>query len=219
MLARDRQSSDDDRTGVPVCADDHGDDPRRPTGTAALAVGRAGVGVVGVGPALPRPDHLVGPPAAPGRQAGVGHPGCQRHPLPAVGLERGDGRGGVGQPPAPPPGGLAAAGTGPVGGGRRHRQRVRRLRRGGQARGLAGSPPGGRVRRQRHARRAGVHRLCAAAHADRVVALTPLAVVDAHLLRSRQRSCWAPGRCCPDRSIRRSSRSPIRSPCTFWSAR
>src|SRR4029453_4572708 len=37
--------------------------------------------------------------------------------------------------------------------------------------------------------------------------------------RSRRRHCWAPGRCCPDRSIRRSSRSPAPSPCTFWSGR
>src|SRR6266704_112019 len=146
----------------------------------ALAAGRAGLGAVGAGYSLPRRDRLVRSPAAPGRQAGVGPAERQRHPLRVGGLERDDGRGGVGRPPPSASGGLAAAGTGAVGGGRRRRRRVRRLRRGGQARGVAGRPRGGRVRRYRHAHGAGVHRLCAAAHADRVVALSPLAVVGAH---------------------------------------
>ena len=138
MFARDRRLGDDDAPECPVCADDHGDDPRRPTGTAALAVGRAGVGAVGVGPAQRLPitwiDHLLRPAGRPERT-----PGCEQLPY-CFGRERGDDRGGAGHRRSDPRG-LAAAGPGPVGGGRRPSPTATSPTARWPARELAGSPP------------------------------------------------------------------------------
>src|SRR5215208_711356 len=71
-LACERRRSGGDRTGGPACANDHGDDPGRPTSVDALVAGRTGVDAVAPDRARGGCDRLVRPPAGPGRPARVG---------------------------------------------------------------------------------------------------------------------------------------------------
>ncbi len=138
---------------------------------------RAGVGALGTDHAGPCRCRLAGSPAARGRHGRGGPHGRQRRPIVCGGGERGDSRGGAGRSPAPPPGGLAAAGTGAVGGDGHDGLRVRPLWGGGSSGVAPGRQLSGWVLRRHPRHLAVLRRLRPAAHADRVAALAALAVV------------------------------------------
>src|SRR5512133_4106006 len=177
-LACERRRSGGDRTGGPACANNHGDDPGRPTSVDALVAGRTGVGAVDPDRARGGCDRLVRPPAGPGRPARVGaaeRGGGSAGPL---GGERGHGRGGAGRPSASSSGGLAPAGLRAGGPGAVQRgRRLRPLRAPGPTRNGARRQPRGRARLDHLRPQPGLDRVHPAAHPHRGAAVSPLALL------------------------------------------